>query len=162
MTEWGQNLGGARGRWCKWLSCFFLKIICLDTALEQQPAAEVLPALVGLVHPAQLPHMYSTMQLLLTDISILTTCWLASPLCTLQQARAVKKGFARWRIICNKYSQRTREPDILFNTYLNSLKEKMFLEKSCQNQLNLVHLYLKWKVDEHTSLRISSISEKEN
>ena len=130
------------------------RLSVLDTALEHQPAAEVLPALVGLVRPAQLPHMYSTMQLLLTDSSIITTCGLASPPCTLQ-ARAVKEGqgFARWRIICNKHSQRTREPDDLFNTYLNSLKEKMFLEKSCQNQLNLVHLYLKLKVDEHTSLR---------
>jgi hypothetical protein len=29
------------------------------------------------------------------------------------QARAVKEGqgLASWRIICNKYSQRTREPD---------------------------------------------------
>ena len=28
MTGWGQNLGGTKGKWCNWLCCLFLKIIC--------------------------------------------------------------------------------------------------------------------------------------
>ena len=150
MTEWGQNLGGTRGRWCNWLCCLFLKIIC-----EHQPSAEVLlPALVvGLVLPAQLAHMYSTTQLLLTDSSIIPTCWLASPPCTLQ-AKAVKEGqgLASWRIICNKYSQRTREPDD-FKNLSEQFKREDDLGEVLPDQLTVVHLYLKWKVDEHTSLR---------
>jgi hypothetical protein len=87
--------------------------------------------------------MYSTTELLLTELSIIPTCWLASPPCTLQ-AKAVKEGqgLASWRIICNKYSQRTREPDD-FKNLSEQFKREDDLGEVLPDQLTVVHLYLK-------------------